>query len=58
MIQLHRDKKLNQKRLSGTSLVIQWLGLHSPSKGGPGSIPGWEAGSHMLQLKILHAAVS
>ena len=24
----------------GTSLVVQWLGLHSPNAGGLGSIPG------------------
>ena len=24
----------------GTSLVVQWLRLHTPSTGGPGSIPG------------------
>ena len=25
----------------GTSLVVQWLRLHAPNAGGPGSIPGW-----------------
>ena len=47
----------------GTSLVVQWLKLHTPNAGGPGSIPGEETRSHMLQLrihmpqvKILHAA--
>ena len=25
----------------GNSLVAQWLGLHAPTAGGPGSIPGW-----------------
>ena len=34
-----------------TSLVVQWLRLHSPSAE-PGSILGWGTGSHMLQLKI------
>ena len=24
----------------GTSLVVQWLRLHTPNAGGPGSIPG------------------
>ena len=37
--------------LLGTSLVVQWLGLWVPSAGGPGSIPGQGARSHMLQLR-------
>ena len=40
----------------GTSLVIQWLRLHAPKAGAPGSIPGQGTRSHMPQLKILHAA--
>ena len=39
----------------GTSLVVQWLRLHAPNAGGPGSIPGQAARSFMLQLKIMHA---
>ena len=31
----------------GTSLVVQWLGLHAPNAGGPGSIPGQGTRSHM-----------
>ena len=31
----------------GTSLVIQWLGLHAFTAGGTGSIPGW--GTKILQ---------
>ena len=42
--------------LEGTSLVIQWLGLHTPNAGGLGSIPGQRTRSHMLQLKISHTA--
>ena len=41
---------------TGTSLVVQWLGLWAPNAEDPGPIPGQETGSHMLQLKILHAA--
>ncbi|TEA37608.1 hypothetical protein DBR06_SOUSAS5310035, partial [Sousa chinensis] len=33
------------------SLVVQWLRLHAPNAGGPGSIPGWGPRSHMPQLK-------
>ena len=33
----------------------QWQGLCAPSAGSPGSVPGWGAGSHTPQLKILHA---
>ena len=45
----------------GTSLVVQWLQLHTFSAGGPSSIPGQGTRSHisqlrvrMLQLKIPH----
>ena len=38
----------------GIPLVVQWLGVPVPSAGGPGSILGQEARSHMLQLKTLH----
>ena len=48
----------------GTSLVVQWLRLRTPSEGGPGSIPGLGTRSpmphlkvFMLQQKILWAAV-
>ena len=47
----------------GTSLVVQGLRHHTPSAGGPGSIPGQGTWYHMPQLrvcvprlKILHAA--
>ena len=39
----------------GTSLVVQWLNLHSPSAADPGLILGQGTRSHMPQLKILHA---
>ena len=48
--------------ISGTSLVVLWLGLHIPNARSPSSIPGRGTRSHMLQgkvwmpqLKILHA---
>ena len=40
----------------GTSVVLQWLRLHAPNAGGPGSIPHRGTRSHMLQLKIPRAA--
>ena len=47
----------------GTSLVVQWLGLCTPSAGGPGWNTGQGAGCHtqqlrvhMLQLKSPHTA--
>lgn len=40
--------------LYGTSLLVQWLGLHTPNTGGPA---GWGTGSHLPQLKILNAAM-
>ena len=44
--------------MGGTSLVVQWLWLHTPIVGGVGSIPGQETIniSHMLYLiKRSHA---
>ena len=38
-------------RSPGTSLVVQWLRLHTPNAGGQGSIPGQGTRSHMLQLR-------
>ena len=38
-----------------TSLVVQWLRLHTPNSGGLGSIPSQKTKSHMPQLKIPHA---
>ncbi|TEA28579.1 hypothetical protein DBR06_SOUSAS2010227, partial [Sousa chinensis] len=39
------------------SLVVQWVRLHTPSAGGPGSIPGWGTRSHMhAKTKSPHAA--
>ncbi|TEA35983.1 hypothetical protein DBR06_SOUSAS810106, partial [Sousa chinensis] len=47
------------------SLVVQWLRLHAPNAGGPGSMPGQGTRTHMPQprtcipqLKILHATCS
>ena len=46
-----------KKYVSGTSLVVQWLRLCTPSAGGPGSIPGRGTRGHMLQLKISQATM-
>ena len=35
------------KNITGTSLVVQWLRLHAPNAGGPGSIPDQGTRSHM-----------
>ena len=37
--------------LPGTSLMIQWLRLHTPNAGDPGSSPGQGTRSHMLQRR-------
>ena len=38
---------LYQKGSHRTSLVVQWLGLHTPKSGGLSSIPGQGTRSHM-----------
>ena len=30
-----------KKEINGNSLAVQWLGLHTSTAGGTGSIPGW-----------------
>ena len=42
-----------QNKMKGTSMVVQWLRLHTPNAEGPGSIPGQGTRSHMLQLRVL-----
>ena len=37
-------------------MVVQWLGAYVPNARCPGSMLSQETRSHMLQLKILHAA--
>ena len=37
-------------------LAVQWLRLHAPNAGGPGSIHGQGTRSRVSQLKILQAA--
>ena len=49
-------KRRNKSNWRGTSLVVQWLGFHTPSRGGLVWLPGQGTGSHKLQIKILHAA--
>ena len=50
-------KKTKQNPKKGLPLVVQWLRLCAPNAGGTGSIPVQGTRSHMLQLKILHAAM-
>ena len=40
-------------KITGTSLVVQWLRLETPNTGGLGSISGQGTRSHMPQLKSL-----
>ena len=35
-------------------MVVQWLGLHAPNAGGPGSIPGQGPRSHNVTTKTQH----
>ena len=52
----HVETKTSLLKLTGTSLVVQWLRLRAAYAGGPGSIPDQGARSHMPQLNIPHAA--
>ena len=45
-------EKIFSASLTGTSLVVQWLRLQSPNAGGPGTISGQGARSHMTPLKV------
>ena len=38
---------IHKNTMGGTSLVVQWLRLHVPKAGGPGSIPGQGTRSYM-----------
>ena len=40
----------DQSHYGGTSLMVQWLRLHTPNAGGLGLIPGQGTRSHMPQL--------
>ena len=42
--------------MTGTSLVVQWLRLHTPNIRDLGLTPGHGTRSPMPQLKIWHAA--
>ena len=54
---LSQMRKMKFKEVKeGTSLVVQWLRLRDPNAEGLGSIPGQGTRSHILRLKILHAA--
>ena len=55
---LHLEDKVAvwiKKPRSGTSLVVQWLGLCDPNANyanGPGLIPGQGTGSHVPHLRV------
>ena len=44
-----------KKQRYGTSLVVQWLRLHTPNAGGPSSFPGQGTRSHMPQPRLIAA---
>ena len=48
---LFKRPPLFKMQHSGTSLVVQWLRLHTSNAEGPGSIPGKGTRSHMPQLR-------
>ena len=46
-----------QNQAGGTSLMVQWLRLHTPNAGGPSLIPDQGPRSHMQQLKSSHVEI-
>ena len=40
------------ERLNWTELMVQWLKLHAPNAGGPGSIPSQRTRSYIAQLRV------
>ena len=46
-----RKSRMQEGKQCRTSLVGQWLRLHSPNAGGPGSIPDQGTRSHLPQLR-------
>ena len=49
---MHTQRDNHKDKGRGTSLLVQWLSLHAPNAGGPGSIPSQGTRSHMLQLRV------
>ena len=47
-----QNRKKSLVGMMGMSLVVQWLRCHTPSAGGPGSIPGQGSRFHMQQLSV------
>ena len=47
-----------QKFPFGTSLVVQWLRLHSPNAGGQGLIPRQKTRSHMPPTKTQQSHIN
>ena len=52
----NNKRMIISKELYRTSLVVQWLRLHTHNAGSLGSSPGQGTRSHMPQLNIPHAA--
>ena len=44
------------RHLKVTTLVIQWLEIHTPDAGHPGLFPAWGTRSHLPQLRILYTS--
>ena len=47
-----KSQYIQNRTDSETSLVVQWLRLHTPKAGGLGSILGRGTRYHMLQLRV------
>ena len=55
--EVHSDTGLSQetRKISGNSLVVQWLKLCAQDIGGLGLIPGQGTSSHVPQLRLYAA---
>ena len=52
MATLTRIENNEENVVGGISLVVQWLSLHLPSAGGPGSTCSQGTRSYMPQLRV------
>ena len=52
------DWKFKMVKMASTSLVVQWLRLHTPNARALSLVPGQGTRPHMPQLKIQHSQIN